>query len=117
MDLGQQSVAGSVVFSLSPESVRIGGKLQRVLKLASTSAQPQALAIDCAVHHVKANGSTSPKVFKGWKCVLGAHAGCRLQKSHSLKPVTTRVLYPGVHRIDIQVNDTCVASTAFTLLV
>ena len=109
------TLRGSVDFLLTPASVRIGGKLQLVLDLASTSAQPQALAIDYVVHHVKANGSTSPKVFKGWKCVLGAHIGCRLQKSHSLKPVTTRVLYPGVHRIDIQVNGKCVASAAFTL--
>jgi hypothetical protein len=49
--------------------------------------------------------------------VLGARSDCCLQKSHSLKPVTTRVLYPGVHRIDIQVNGKCVASAAFTLLV
>jgi hypothetical protein len=29
-------------------------------------ARTQKLAIDYAVHHVKASGATSPKVFKGW---------------------------------------------------
>ena len=93
----------------------VGGKVELVLQLQSTLARPQALAIDYVVHHVKANGGTSPKVFKGWKLALGARESARLVKSHSLRPVTTRVLYPGEHRVDLQVNGKVVASTSFTL--
>jgi hypothetical protein len=110
-----QALRGRAALSLSPGAVRIGGKVQVALELTSTSARAQDLAIDYVVHHVKANGSTSPKVFKGWKRTLAARETVRLLKSHSLKPVTTRVLHPGVHRVDVQVNGKVVASAAFTL--
>ena len=111
-----QGLRGEVRFSLSPRRAAVGGKVELALDLTSTSSKPQALAIDYVVHHVKANGSTSPKVFKGWQRTLGPRESCRLVKSHSLKPVTTRVLYPGEHRVDVQVNGKVVASAVFTLL-
>ena len=110
-----QALRGEARFSLSPRRVQVGGKVALVLELESTSARPQALAIDYVVHHVKANGGTSPKVFKGWKLTLGARESARLVKSHSLRPVTTRVLYPGEHRVDVQVNGKVVAGASFTL--
>jgi 3-methyladenine DNA glycosylase AlkC len=110
-----QALRGEARLSLSPRRVAVGGKLELVLELDSTSAKPQALAIDYVVHHVNANGSTSPKVFKGWKRTLAPHEHCRLVKSHSLRPVTTRVLYPGEHRVDVQVNGKVVASGTFRL--
>ena len=111
-----QALRGEAHLTLSPRRVAVGGKVELALQLASTSAKAQGLAIDYVVHHVKANGSTSPKVFKGWQRTLGPHDTCRLLKSHSLKPVTTRVLYPGEHRVDVQVNGTVVASASFRLL-
>ena len=110
-----QALRGEARFSLSPRRVAVGGRIELVLQLTSTSARPQALAIDYVVHHVKANGSTSPKVFKGWQRTLGPHESCRLVKSHSLRPVTTRVLYPGEHRVDVQVNGKVVGSATFRL--
>ena len=111
-----QALRGEAQLTLSPRRVAVGGKVELALQLASTSAKAQGLAIDYVVHHVKANGSTSPKVFKGWQRTLGPHDTCRLLKSHSLKPVTTRVLYPGEHRVDVQVNGKVVASASFRLL-
>jgi 3-methyladenine DNA glycosylase AlkC len=110
-----QALRGEARFSLSPRRVAVGGKVELVLQLESTSGKPQALAIDYVVHHVKANGSTSPKVFKGWKRTLAPGETCRLVKSHSLKPVTTRVMYPGEHRVDVQVNGKVVATGSFRL--
>jgi hypothetical protein len=65
---------------------------------------------------VRANGSTSPKVFKGWKLTLGPGEQRTLGKRHSLRPVTTRVLYPGPHRIELQVNGQTLAQADFELL-
>ena len=110
-----QALRGTARLTLSPRRVAVGGKLELALELASDSARSQALAIDYVVHHVKANGSTSPKVFKGWQRTLGPRESCRLVKSHSLRPVTTRVLYPGEHRVDVQVNGKVVASGTFRL--
>ena len=36
----------------------------------------QALVVDYAVHHGKASGGTSARVFKGWTLQLPAHGLC-----------------------------------------
>jgi hypothetical protein len=38
-----------------------------------------------------------------------------LDKRHSLRPVTTRTLYPGTHRIELRINGKKVADAAFEL--
>ena len=73
--------------------------------------------IDYAVHHVKANGSTSPKVFKGWTLDLAAHEQSELKKSHSMRMVTTRRYHAGRHVVDLRVNGEAVASASFDLRV
>jgi 3-methyladenine DNA glycosylase AlkC len=106
---------GEVAFAIAPENATIGGHVTLALTLRSTARKPQALAIDYVVHHVKANGSTSPKVFKGWQLVLAPRETRVLAKNHSLRPITTRVYHPGEHRVDVQVNGKPVASASFVL--
>jgi hypothetical protein len=57
--------------------VAIGDTLGLHVTLRSGSRRAQTLAIDYAVYHVRANGGTSVKVFKGWALTLapGKH-GC-----------------------------------------
>jgi 3-methyladenine DNA glycosylase AlkC len=106
---------GEATLAITPRRVAVGGAVALELTLMSTSAKPQALAIDYVVHHVKANGETSPKVFKGWQLTLAPHETRVLAKKHSLKPITTRVYYPGEHRVDVQINGRPVASAVFVL--
>jgi 3-methyladenine DNA glycosylase AlkC len=106
---------GEVAFGLAPQRLRVGGALQLSLSLRSTARKAQPLEIDYVVHHVKANGSTSPKVFKGWKLELPAGATRELVKGHSMKPITTRRYHAGEHRVDIQINGKVVAGAAFQL--
>jgi 3-methyladenine DNA glycosylase AlkC len=106
---------GEATLAITPRRVAVGGAVALELTLMSTGAKPQALAIDYVVHHVKANGETSPKVFKGWQLTLAPHETRVLAKKHSLKPITTRVYYPGEHRVDVQINGRPVASAAFVL--
>ena len=107
---------GDAVLSLSATTAAVGGDIGLAVHLRSRSRQPQTLVIDYVVHHVRANGSTSPKVFKGWKIQLDSKGECTLNKRHSLRPVTTRTLYPGRHRIEIQVNGQVCAGADFELL-
>lgn len=107
---------GEAVLALTATEARVGGDIGLALKLRSRSRQPQTLVIDYVVHHVRANGGTSPKVFKGWKCELDALGEHTLSKRHSLRPVTTRTLYTGRHRIEIQVNGKVCAGADFELL-
>lgn len=111
-----QAFEGQASLSLNVRAAPIGGGIALQAQLQSGSTQPQALVIDYVVHHVRANGSTSPKVFKGWKLTLEPHARITLPKRHSLRPVSTRQLHPGHHQIDLQINGKLLAQASFELL-
>jgi len=106
---------GHARLALKPRTVRLGGQIELAVTLASTARRPQKLAIDYAVHHVKADGSLSPKVFKGWLVELAAGEERSLARRHPLKPVTTRRYHPGQHRIELLVNGRSEAAADFTL--
>ncbi len=111
-----QALGGKATLALSSRSVRVGECLGLRVTLKSTHAAAQPLVIDYAVHHVRANGERSRKVFKGWKLSLAPGEKRELSKQHSLRPVSTRRLYPGTHRIDLLVNGQIVAGRDFELL-
>ncbi len=106
---------GEATLQLTPKTLAVGESLQMTVQLRSTAARAQALLIDYAVHHVKANGTTTPKVFKGWTLQLDAHDDVRLQKRHSLRAVTTRRYHPGRHEVDLRINGAIVARAFFQL--
>ncbi len=110
-----QSLRGKASLTLAASAVRIGETLGLQVRLVSTHSAPQPLVIDYAVHHVRANGERSPKVFKGWKLTLAPGEERDLAKQHSLRPVTTRRLYPGTHRLEVRVNGRTVAGADFAL--
>ncbi len=109
---------GRCSLTAAPKRIRVGDSVQLTLSLQSSSSAEQALLIDYAVHHVKANGSTSPKVFKGWKLSLEAGQSRTLTKQHSFKPVTTRRYHAGPHAIEVSINGSAIAraSVRLTLL-
>ncbi len=107
---------GTAQLKVAPARVALGDKLQLTLNLSASARRTQALVVDYAVHHVKADGSTSPKVFKGWALSLAPGASVTLSKQHSMRPVTTRRYHPGRHAITVQVNGREVAAGHFTLL-
>lgn len=107
---------GQAELRIEPACIALGDTITLTLMLVSRSNKPQTLAIDYAVHHVKAHGGTSPKVFKGWQLVLPAHGEVVLSKRHAVKPITTRRYHAGLHPVVVQVNGKAVAESAFTLL-
>jgi 3-methyladenine DNA glycosylase AlkC len=112
--LGQR-FKGRVTLMLSARSVAIGDTLTVTATLQSTSARAQKLVIDYAVHHMKANGQTTPKVFKGWAVELAPHETRVLNKRHSLRLITTRQYHAGKHSLDIRVNGDTLAERDFVL--
>lgn len=106
---------GTALLQITPGRITLGDSVQLTLELLSTSPKAQKLAIDYAVHHVKANGSTSPKVFKGWALELPPRGMLRLEKRHAIRPITTRRYFSGRHRVTVQVNGRDVAEAAFEL--
>lgn len=67
------------------------------------------------MHHRKANGTTSPKVFKWTSALLTPGASIEIEKRHAIRPITTRRYYPGAHRIVILVNGQEAAEAGFDL--
>jgi 3-methyladenine DNA glycosylase AlkC len=110
------ALKGNATLQASPRKVPHGGSIELELTLQSTSSSAQKLLVDYAVHHVKADGSTRPKVFKGWKLTLGANEQRVLTKTHSFKPITTRQYHPGRHGLDVRINGRVVAQTSIELM-
>nr|WP_275116098.1 DNA alkylation repair protein [Aliiroseovarius subalbicans] len=102
--------------AVTPATARMGDDLCLDLTLAGTNAAPQALVVDYVLHYVRARGKTGPKVFKWTQLELAPDAPRTLTRVHKLREVTTRRHYPGLHRIEAQVNGQVVAEAAFTLL-
>jgi 3-methyladenine DNA glycosylase AlkC len=111
------ALEGRAALAVTPAQITLGERVGLSATLTSLSRRPQALVVDYVVHHVKANGSTSPKVFKGWGLTLAPGETRTLVKQHAVRPITTRVYYPGAHRVDLQVNGAVVASAVFDLRV
>ncbi len=107
---------GVCSLQLSAPELIYGGAIQLSATISSASTHPQSLMIDYVVHHQKANGSTSPKVFKWRTAELGAGKTITLVKKHTIKPITTRSYYPGKHKIELQVNGQVVAQSEFELV-
>jgi 3-methyladenine DNA glycosylase AlkC len=99
----------------TPEVV-FGTALQFSVSICSSASHDQPLMIDYIIHHQKANGKTSPKVFKWRTKSLVARKSLTLTKKHTIKKITTRVYYPGVHTVEVMVNGISVGTADFQLL-
>ncbi|MCW5610695.1 MAG: DNA alkylation repair protein [Rubrivivax sp.] len=112
-----QAFKGTAALRVAPARVALGGEITLTLALHSASTKPQRLAVDYAVHHVKADGRTTPKVFKGWQLELPAKGSVTLSRRHSLRPVTTRRYHAGRHGVAVQVNGRVVGEATFMLTI
>ena len=72
------------------------------------------MMVDYAIHFMKANGKTAPKVFK-WKDISLDDRQLSAVRNHAIKPITTRKYYAGEHVLEIFVNGISVATAPFVL--
>jgi 3-methyladenine DNA glycosylase AlkC len=110
-----QAFEGTAALLLSAPQVCMGQSLGLVLHLHSHSKLPQTLLVDYAVHHAKAAGHRTAKVFKGWQLTLAAGEHRTLNKRHSFKPVTVRRYHTGSHAVDVRINGQVLAHAEFLL--
>ena len=111
-----RELQGSASFQLSPRRLTLGESLALELTLVSTATRSQKLVIDYVVHHRKKDGSTSPKVFKGWNLQLEAGETRTLVRKHAVRAITTRAYYAGEHTVECLVNGRAVdAARSFVL--
>jgi len=101
---------------LDRTAVPFGGSISFQVTIANDGDRPARLAVDYAVHHRKANGSETAKVFKLTTRTLAPGEHLTLAKVHSLRAITTRRYYPGPHGVDIRVNGIASTRADFELL-
>lgn len=101
--------------TVSPQTITMGGELIFSFSVESVTDHTQTLLIDYVVHHIRANGQQTPKVFKLTKVTLAAHEVQTFRKKHSFRAITTRKYYPGEHSIEIQVNGVSAARANFQI--
>lgn len=115
-----EAFQGEVSLSIKPKRVHadvsVGNNLTLEVHLKATGRQAQTLELDYRIHHLKANGETSPKTFKGKRLTLQPGEELIWRKVHSFKPVSTRRYYPGPHAVDIQINGQLQEQANFTLV-
>lgn len=105
----------AATFTCIPKRIRLGQSITLTAHLRSTAKTTQTLAVDYVLHYVRAGAATSQKVFKWTEIELSAGEALTLTKRQTFKDFTTRKHYPGVHRIELQVNGQRIAETAFEL--
>lgn len=110
-------VISSVVIEVLTPEVALGGALAFSLALHSGVDHDQAMMIDFIIHHQKANGTTTPKVFKWKTATLSADKPLVISKKHGIKKITTRVYYAGLHTLEVMVNGVSVGARDFKLVV
>ncbi|HMN94166.1 MAG TPA: DNA alkylation repair protein [Hydrogenophaga sp.] len=89
---------------VQPAQVLIGERVELCCELHNPTDRVASVLADWRVHYVKADGSRSPKVFKGQELTLAPGARVDLQKTLSLRQMTTRTHHPGRHRVEIALN-------------
>jgi 3-methyladenine DNA glycosylase AlkC len=101
--------------AVRPRRVAPGGAVLLELEVTNGAARARRVALDVAVHFVKASGAARPKVFKGAALSLPPGGRATVRKRISLAPLTTRAHHAGLHRVEALVNGAAVPIGAFVL--
>jgi 3-methyladenine DNA glycosylase AlkC len=100
---------------LDQEILTVPGELTFAFEISNTGSQDVLLAVDYLVHYRKANGSQSAKVFKISTLTLAPGESRSISKRHAFRQMTTRVHYPGLHALELQINGATHGRTEFVL--
>jgi len=101
-------------FTITPNTLAIGEAIEVTCTLEAADTTP--VIVDYVIDFVKANGTTAPKVSKFKVLDLKPGKPTTLKKKHTFKgDATTFKLYPGAHRIHLQVNGKILCNLPFTL--
>ena len=101
---------------IEPNVATIGDRVRLACLVENTSAGAAAWNVDLRIHFVKANGSTSPKVFKLRTFELEPGEARSLMKWISLAQHSTRKHHPGLHVAELVVNGATQPLGSFTVV-
>lgn len=101
-------------FSIGKKKVHIGEFVEFDLKIIAK--KNEKLIIDYIVYFQNKNGKRGSKVFKIKKVLLRKGGDLTIHKKHFLRVMTTRRLYPGRHKIELQINGKIYGEKEFLLV-
>lgn len=102
-------------FVLHQTTVRPGEAI--AFEVGILADRAEKLIVDYVIDFVKSNGRTAPKVFKLSQLELSKGELRSIKKRHPFRAnATTFTLYPGTHKLSLQLNGKVVASKDFEML-
>jgi 3-methyladenine DNA glycosylase AlkC len=100
---------------LSSDKLSLGESLTFSFALQSTSQKPQSLALNYAIHFMKARGKTKPKVFRLPNKRLEPGERLTIEKVHKFLNYKNQSFYSGEHYLELIINGVSYHKTAFGL--
>ncbi|MDF2647336.1 MAG: hypothetical protein K0Q73_3141 [Paenibacillus sp.] len=98
--------------SLDEETIAIGQCLIFSFSIRTNTTESERLRVEYAIDFVKANHTTSKKLFKVTEHNYD-NVDRQYVRTHHFKDLTTRKHYPGKHRLSVIINGKELASTDF----
>jgi len=102
-------------FSLASAQVEFGSSLEFSFSISNNATRTRKVRIEYAIYHLKKNGELTPKVFMISEREMDPGSQTKIERKHTIKPITTRRYYPGIHRVAVIVNGVEAAPIDFTL--
>ena len=102
---------------VEPQRPRIGDSVRLRVVLDNPSTELATALVDWRGHHTKADGRSSPKVFKGSTVRVPPGAQQVLEKTWSLRQMSTRTHHTGRHAVEVLINGQAHDVGAFDLQV
>jgi 3-methyladenine DNA glycosylase AlkC len=84
--------------------VKMGETLDFSFRLANTHKKPVTVRIEYAMYFLRQKDKFGRKVFKISERSLSGGETIEIRRRHAIRPITTRVYYPGEQRLSIIVN-------------
>ena len=103
--------------SLDSAQVKMGGSLTARLDLGGELDRSGKLLVEWVMHYAREDRTTYRKVFRGKEySVEKEQKSLDCEKTFLLSSLSPRNLFPGTHRVEVQVNGLVVAARDFELL-
>jgi 3-methyladenine DNA glycosylase AlkC len=90
---------------ISRASIRIGDSIDLSFTISNNEKKPVSLRVEYAIDFIKAKG-TSRKVFKVSEGSFASNTAKEFKRKLRFTDLTTRIHYPGEHRITLVINGT-----------
>jgi len=91
-------------FAIESPVVDWGNAVVFTFDVQNKSSNAVLLRLEYAMYYRKANGTLTKKVFKISERTVAAAEKINIRRRQSFKAITTRVYYPGEHRVAVIVN-------------